>query len=197
MAYSEPMSQLSTDGPRRHRLTVADYYRMGETGILAPDARVELIDGEIFDVAPPGSLHAGTVNRLTQVLVAAAGNTAVLHVQNPLTLGRYSEPQPDLALLRYRADFYTSRHPRPTDALLVIEVGYSSVRFDREVKIPLYAGHSIPETWLIDLAARRLTRYRDPQRDAYARVDQPDSSAALEVTALPEIRVDLGTLFRT
>jgi Uma2 family endonuclease len=96
MVYSESMSHAAT-GPRRHRLTVADYYRMGEAGILAPDARVELIDGEIIDMAPIGPPHAGTVNRLVRLPGHAVSDRGVLLVQNPLVLSRHSAPQPDLA----------------------------------------------------------------------------------------------------
>jgi Uma2 family endonuclease len=146
MFYSESMS-YTADGPQRHRYTLADYHRMGETGILAPDARVELIDGEIVDMPPPGSLHAGKVNRLTRLLQRAVGDDAVLLVQNPIVLGKYSAPQPDLALAMPRADFYESRHPGPDDVVLVVEVADTSWRFDRDVKVRLYAAHAVPEVW--------------------------------------------------
>jgi Uma2 family endonuclease len=118
MIYSEPMSRPAAEEPRPHRLTVADYYRMGEIGILAPDARVELIDGEIIDMAPIGTLHAGSVDHLAHVLRAAIAGHALPRVQNPLRLDDHSEPQPDVCVLRQRPDFYKSGHPRPSDALL-------------------------------------------------------------------------------
>jgi len=188
------MSHTATE-PRRHRLTVADYYRMGEVGILAPDARVELIDGEIIDMAPPGSLHAGTVNQLTLLLLRAMGEHALLQVQNPVRLDAYSEPQPDLALLRPRADFYKSRHPRPGDVWLVIEVADTSLRYDRDVKASLYARSGIAELWLLDVQDRRLTRYRGPAKGSYGRVDQPDLSVPLTIDSLPDVLIDLSTLF--
>src|SRR5688572_27763630 len=154
------MSQPATE-PRRHRLTVADYHRMGEVGILPPDARVELIDGELIDMAPIGSLHAGKVNRLVKLLAQVVGDDAVLVVQNPVELGEYTAPQPDLALARPRADFYERRHPGPKDLRLVIEVADTSERLDRDVKVGLYARHRIPETWLVDLRAKCLERYRN------------------------------------
>jgi Uma2 family endonuclease len=122
---------------------VADYYRMAEVGILAPDARVELIDGEIIDMPPPGSSHAGTVDYLLSVLGTAARDRANLRVQSPVRLSEYSEPQPDLALLR----------PRAEDVLLIVEVAANSLRFDRKKKVPLYARHGIPEVWLLGVAA--------------------------------------------
>jgi Uma2 family endonuclease len=142
------MSHVHVGQPRRHRLTVADYYRMAEVGILAPDARVELIDGEIIDMAPPASSHAGTVDYLLEVLGLAARGKAKVRVQNPVRLSEYSEPQPDLALLWPREDFYRARHPRADDVLLIVEVAASSLRFDRKKKVPLYARHGVPEVWL-------------------------------------------------
>ncbi len=174
---------------------VADYYRMAEVGILDPEARVELIDGEIIDMAPPGSPHAAAVMYLTEVLVRAVGSRASVLVQNPVRLSEYSEPQPDLAFVRRRDDFYREHHPRAGDVLLIVEVAASSLRFDRKKKTPLYARHGIPEMWLVDLGGRRLVRCRDPQHGAYTLVDEPDLGMALEVSALAGLAVDLQRLF--
>ena len=195
MLYSESMSHTPAEGPRRHRLTVAEYYRMGEAGILAPDARVELIDGEIIDMAPPGHPHAGTVDQLALALSSTLNGRAHVRVQNPLRLDDHSEPQPDVSVLRGRPDFYKSGHPRPVDALLVVEVADTSLRYDRDDKIPLYARHAIPEVWLVDLKAKRLVRYRNPQQGVYARIDEPDLASPLEIASLPETHVDFSGLF--
>jgi Uma2 family endonuclease len=189
------MSRAHVDLPRPHRLTVADYYRMAEVGILAPDARVELIDGEIIDMAPPGSSHAGTVDYLLKVLARAVGDSANVRVQNPVRLSRYSEPQPDLALLRPHEDFYRADHPTAEDLLLVVEVAASSLRFDRKKKVPLYARHGVPEVWLVDLGGQRLVRYRSPEQGTYSLVDEPDLRADLGVAALDGVAVDLQRLF--
>ena len=194
MTYSETMSYTATGEPCRHRLTVADYYRMGEAGILAPDARVELIDGEIIDMAPIGSVHAGSVDQLAQVLGKAVAGRALVRVQNPVRLDEHSEPQPDLSVLMPRADFFKSGHPPPSDTLLVVEVADTSLLFDRDKKIPLYARHGIPEAWLVDLRGKRLVRYRNPQQGAYTLIDEPDL-AQLEIAALPETRLGLSSLF--
>jgi Uma2 family endonuclease len=194
MLYSESMSHTPAEGPRRHRLTVADYYRMGEAGILAPDARVELIDGEIIDMAPIGSPHVSAVLQLDYLMKEAVAEKALVLVQGPIVLGEYSAPQPDLAVLRQRADYYRSTLAGPADVLLVVEVAQSSLRFDRDDKIPLYARHGIPEVWLIDLKAKRFVRYRNPQQGAYMSVDQPDLGSPLEIAALPESRLDLSAL---
>ena len=185
----------ATDLPRRHWLTVGDYYRMAEVGILDAEARVELIDGEIIDMVPPGSPHAATVLYLTQVLVRAVGDKALVLAQNPVRLSKYSEPQPDLALLRPRDDFYRERHPQPDDVLLIVEVAATSLRFDRETKLPLYARHGIPEMWLVDLGGRRLVRYRAPRQGSYTLVDEPELHTPLEVSALSGVAVELPRLF--
>ena len=168
---------------------------MAEVGILDPDSRTELIDGEILDVAPPGSLHAGTVMQLNRLLQQAVGDRAIVSIQNPILLGRYSEPQPDCALARPRKDFYRSGHPQPDDLLLVIEVADSSLRFDRDVKSALYARHGVPELWLIDVRAKRLTRYRDPAGRAFGRVDEPDVAAPIDLPGGLNLRVELAPLF--
>jgi Uma2 family endonuclease len=185
----------TTDQPRRHWLTVDDYYRMAEVGILDPEARVELIEGEIIDMVPPGSPHAATVTYLTQVLVRAIGERALVLVQNPVRLSRYSEPQPDLALLRPRDDFYRARHPQPDDVLLIVEVAVTSLRYDRKKKVPLYERHGIPEVWLVDVGGRRLVRYRAPQQGTYTLVDEPDIQTPLEIPGLSGIAVDVHRLF--
>jgi len=184
-----------TAGPQRHRYTVADYHRMGEAGILAPDARVELIDGEIVDMPPIGFRHSGTVDKLNHIFVAACAGRAIVRVQGSIQLGDYSEPQPDVALLRARDDFFTTSPATPGDVLLVIEVATTSQRYDRTMKLPLYAHHGVPEVWLIDLEAGRLTRCRQPQGSRYTAVDEPALGAPLVIAALPEVSVSLAGLF--
>jgi Uma2 family endonuclease len=184
-----------TDPPHHHRLTVEDYYRMGEIGILRPDERLELIEGEIIDMAPPGELHAGTVDQLVDLLKEAVGRRAIVRVQNPVLLDRYSEPQPDLALLRPRTDFYKKTRPGAADVLLAIEVADTSLRYDRDVKVPLYARHGIAEVWLIDVRGKRLTRHRAPTQGAYRAVDEPGVTRPLELGNPLDVKVDLGALF--
>jgi Uma2 family endonuclease len=189
------MSHAVSDLPRRHWLSVDDYYRMAQIGIIAPDDRVELIEGEIIDMAPPGSPHASTVHRLVELFMLATGGRATVLVQNPVRLSNYSEPQPDVALLKRREDFYSEHHPRPSDVLLVVEVATSSLRFDRDTKAPLYARYSIPEMWLVDLQGRRLVRHRRPEQGGYVLIDEPDLHTPLEVAALAGVRLDLRKLF--
>ena len=180
---------------QRHRLDVTDYYRMAEAGILGEDDRCELIEGEVIDMAPIGSYHASTVARLIRLLTRCVADRVIVIAQNPIRLNRQNEPQPDIALLRYREDFYRDAHPGPEDVLLIIEVADSSARYDREIKLPLYARHCIPELWIVDLRQRRVDIHRQPDGATYREartVSGPDSVSPLD---LPECRVDVSTLF--
>ena len=158
---SQPTARTS---PVRRLWSVADFHRMGETGFLDPKARLELIEGELFEMAPIGSFHAGIVRILAEKLRIGAANAALVDSQNPIVLDDHSEPQPDLVLLRPRADYYLNEHPRAQDVLLLIEVSDSTAQFDRKTKVPLYARHGIPEVWLVMGPRRRHVEvYRDPQ----------------------------------
>ncbi len=179
--------------PRPHRLTVEEYYRMAEVGLLAHDARVELIEGEIIDMAPIGSRHAEVVDRLGKRLHAATGEVATVGVQRPVRLDSRSEPQPDLVLLKPRS--YANAHPTPRDVLLLIEVSDSTLRFDRDTKVALYARHGIAEVWLVDLVTPALHVFRHPSNNHYRDVTRIDAPGRIQVTALPGIAVDLTGLF--
>ncbi|MBA2443054.1 MAG: Uma2 family endonuclease, partial [Rubrobacter sp.] len=138
---------------QRRRFDTTEYHRMAETGILSEGDRVELVDGEVVEMSPIGSAHQAVVDRLTRMLVAFAASDYVARVQGPIRLDEHNEPQPDLALLVFREDFYEREHPGPGDTLLLIEVSESSLEYDRSVKLPFYAGAGIPEIWILDLAA--------------------------------------------
>jgi Uma2 family endonuclease len=185
----------SFDQALRHKLSVEDYYKMADAGVLAHDARVELIEGEIIDMAPIGSRHSGTVNRLNHQFVAAVGERAVVQVQNPVRLGNRSEPQPDLALLRPRPDYYRDSVALADDVLLLVEIADSSLEFDRTTKIPLYAFHQIPEVWLVDLQNRLLTVFREPTGELYRNVLTTGAPSQVEPLRLPDIKIDLADLF--
>jgi len=143
----------------RRRFTADDYERMGEAGILRAEDRVELIDGEVVAMSPIGSRHGAGVDRANFVFVTTARASAIVRVQGAVRLDPYHQPEPDLALLRPRADFYASAQPGPADILLVLEVAESSLAYDRDVKAPLYARFGVPEYWLIDVNERVLLRF--------------------------------------
>ena len=183
--------------PLRHRcFSVADFHRMGEAGILGEDERLELIEGEIIEMTPIGSPHGGRVNQLNRLLTQAVGERAVVAIQNPVVLGEHSEPEPDLALLRPRADFYTSSHPQAADVLLLIEVADSSLASDRDIKVPLYARHGIPEAWIVAIGERRVLRFARPDQGAYQVRETIDLSRPTPLPGLPHCTLDLAPLFR-
>ncbi len=179
---------------QRHRLTVDEYYRMAEVGVLAPDARVELIDGEIIDMAPQKSRHASVVNELMRRLMRCAGDRALVSCQTPLRLSQRSEPGPDLMLLRPRADGYAQAHPNAADVLLLIEVADSSARYDREIKLPLYARHGVAEVWIVDLEAGLLRQRRQPAGESYAQAADTATPGAALLPGLPGADIDLSGL---
>ena len=156
------MATIPCAPPSRHLISVDAFHRMGETGILGPRDRVELIDGEIIDMSPIGVLHAAIVARLASHFSQRLGPIGVVWCQNPLRLDDISEPEPDIAILRPRADFYMTAHPGAADVLLVIEVADTSLAYDLGTKVPLYARHGIPEVWVIDAATRHTRVFRRP-----------------------------------
>jgi Uma2 family endonuclease len=188
------MSSLMESWPRRHRITVDEYYRMAEVGLLAPDARVELIDGEIIDMAPIGTDHGSVMDKLNRLFVTAVGERAIVRIQGAIRLDRSSEPLPDLALLAPRADFYRRAQPSPADLLLVIEVSDSTLRYDRDVKVPLYARHGVPEVWIVDLPNGELRIYRSPADGRYLDENSTAEPGVTPVAALPDIEIDLSGL---
>jgi Uma2 family endonuclease len=180
--------------PRKHRITVDEYYRMAEVGLLAPDARVELIEGEIIDMAPIGTDHGGVVDVLNRLFIRALGDQAIVRTQGAILLDQRSMPQPDLAVLAPGKDDYRSAHPMPADVWLVIEVSDSTLRYDRNVKAPLYARHGIPEVWIVDLPNDELHWYREPVGGKYAVQGSSHIACVMRPVALPDVAIDLGPL---
>lgn len=161
---------------------------MGETGILADDPRIELIVGTIFVREPTGSRHAGAVDRLAHLFISRLARRAVVRIQNPVSFpDEMSELQPDLMLLRSRADFYSSAHPGAADVLLLIEVADATLRLDRRVKIPLYARVGIVEAWLLDLTTERVEVFREPSGGRYREIVRLERGASLAPLAFPDL----------
>jgi Uma2 family endonuclease len=167
----EPMSAQTESWPRPHRLTVHDYYRMAEVGLLHPDDRTELIDGEIIDMPPIGDRHADIVRVLTKRLIRAVGDAAEVSAQLPVRLSLRSEPQPDFAIMRAKQGRYR-KHPLPSDVVLLIEVSDSTLRYDLGKRASLYAAHRIPEYWVFDLQHDRVWRHRAPKGREYTQRDE-------------------------
>lgn len=180
--------------PQKHLTDIAEWHRMGEAGIFPPEARLELIDGEILTMAPIGFNHAGHVNRLARLFILTLTENALIRIQSPLQLCDISEPEPDLALAAPDANEYTTRHPTAADTLLVVEVSDTTLRFDRSQKLRLYATHNIPEYWIVNLIDNCLEVYRQPQDGDYLQKTVLGITDSLNLVALPEVRIEVAAI---
>lgn len=180
---------------RKHRLSVHDYHRMGDAGILAMDARVELIEGEIVDMTPIGSKHASIVTRMTEMFYRKMQTRAIVSVQSPITLAGNSEPEPDIILLRPRKDYYSDAHPHADDVLLIVEVADTTLRYDLEIKVPLYARCGIPEVWIVDIRSMQINMFSSPDDGVYQCEDLPAELQSVRPRELPDMVIDLSRLF--
>lgn len=192
----EPQLLAAHPWVTRRPITVSEYHRMGEVGILGDRDRVELIEGELVAMSPIGSYHHGTVNKLNHSLVQAVGERAVVSVQGPVRLDEFSEPEPDIALLKPRPDFYQDGHAGPADVLLLIEVADTSLNYDHAVKRALYARHAIQELWIVDLTAGEVEVCRQPEADGYAATVRVGQDGELEPQLLPGVGIQAAALFR-
>ncbi len=182
--------------PARHKLDMDDFYRMAEADIFGEHDRIELIDGDLIDMAPIGQGHEAAVNGLNEALVLACAGRAIVSPQNSLRLNRLNVPQPDFAVLRRRADFYaTGARPTPDDVLLLIEVADSSLTFDRTVKLPLYARAGIADYWIVDLTRRVLDVHRKPAGDSYGQMSTHVAGERIALALAPDIVVTLDHFF--
>ncbi len=173
-------------------VTIDEYHRMGEQGAFPPDARVELIRGEIVEMSPIGPAHAGSVRRFIRNFSARLSPFAIVDAQNPVELrDQESEPQPDITLLRLQDDLYSTATPTPGDTLLVVEVAESSLSFDRRVKMHLYAEAGIPESWLVDLNSETLFVYRQPTPEGYQDVRAYQRGESVSPEAFPNVSFTL------
>ncbi|HEV2763107.1 MAG TPA: Uma2 family endonuclease [Pyrinomonadaceae bacterium] len=171
----------------RRAFNVSEYYRLGEIGVLKEDDRVELIEGDIFEMSPIGKRHAACVLKISTHLSRRIGDSALVSVQNPVRLDDLSEPVPDVAVLRPRADFYAEAHPTPEDVLLVIEVSDTTVRFDRNKKVPLYARAGVPEAWLVNLSKNEVEVYSRPEDGVYQQVRRVRRGGRLRSSLFPSL----------
>lgn len=184
-------------GMPKRLFTAGEYEAMGQAGVLDRDERLELIDGEIYQMTPIGPGHAGCVDALTFLFTARVAGRAIVRVQNPIRLGDLSEPQPDLALLRPSADFYASGHPGPEDILLLVEVTETSATFDRAVKVPLYARSGVPEVWIVDLAARCVDLQREPAPNGYLQGRRVESAGTVTPLCFPDLALAVRDIILT
>ena len=179
----------------RHRINAEQFHKMAEVGMFVPGERVELIEGEIIDMAPIGSFHCGNVGWLTQIFAETLHGKAIVWVQNAVRLAADVEVYPDLALLKPRSDFYRNAHAGPDDVMLVVEVADSSAAFDRSVKAELYARHGIAEYWIVDIPARSIRFHRAPQDGRYTDITATETPGPTVVPGLTDVSVDLTQAF--
>lgn len=187
-------SQAMVDATSSHRITVDEYYDMARTGVIEPDARVELIEGEVVRMPPIGDRHGGAAEELNELLLLAVAGRARVRCQMPVRLGNYSEPQPDFAVMRPRTGRNDRAHPSAADVFLIVEISNSTIRYDRNVKVPLYARHGVPEVWVIDLKYRKLHFYRSPLEGAYREITSVADGGITVIPGVAGATVDLSEI---
>lgn len=180
--------------PRR-TLTVDEYHKIGDAGILRPEDRVELIEGEMIEMAPIGARHFAMVNKLNTLLVAAVGKDGIVSIQNPVVLPPRNEPQPDLAILKPRSDYYRNQLPNAKDILLLIEVADTTLEYDRDAKIPTYAQHAVPEVWLVNVQTNSLSVFLEPSPKGYRRLLTPQAGDHVVPHLLPAVHIAVTEIF--
>ncbi|CAN1209000.1 Putative restriction endonuclease domain-containing protein [Tumidithrix helvetica PCC 7403] len=181
--------------PHKFTFTTQQYHLMHEAGVFSEGDRLELIHGEITTMSPIGRKHATCVARLTKRFELKLGDRTIIWAQNPIRLDDKSEPQPDLAILKFRDDFYEAELPTPSDVLLIIEVADSTISYDREVKAPLYASAGIPELWLFDVNQKAIEAYSQPSPAGYKQMYRYDEGDTLSVLAFPDVTFTWKELF--
>ena len=179
---------------KRRAFSVDEYHAMVEAGILTKHDHVELLDGEIIAMVPIGSGHASCVMRLSRMLSEAVGKRAIVSVQGPVRLDETSEPQPDLMLLKWQDDFYAAAHPTPADVLLLIEVSDTTVAFDKNVKLSLYARSMIPEVWIVNLPERTIEAYSAPSGVEYTESRWVGEDGALSPVCFEDVSLPVGAV---
>lgn len=182
--------RMSVQIARRY-FNVTEFYRMAAAGVFSEDDRVELIEGEILEMSPIGSRHAACVGRLTELFGRQVGSQAIVWVHNPIRLNDYSEPLPDSSLLKRRADFYAEKHPTPADVLLVVEVADTSVDYDRNIKLPIYAQANIPEAWLVNLPKNVIEVYTRPSGGKYQKAQRLKRGERLVSHQVPNLSLSV------
>lgn len=194
MATAETLPPPATEAEKLYRFTVEDYYQMAEAGVIGPDERVELLEGQVYTMSPIGPFHGGVVDELSEFFIERSKKRYIVRVQNPVRLRDDTEPQPDIALLRRDSRYFKSQQPAAADVFLVIEVSDSTIVFDLKRKLPLYARAGIPEVWIVDLVEKEVRIFRHPGGDKYAQETRASDFAS--PSAFPDVTVDIANLLR-
>ena len=184
---------LATVEIQRRRFTIEEYYRMAEVGILRPTDRVELIEGEIIQMSPIGLRHSLCVAALNDRLTRAVGTRAQIWSSNPVRLFPDTEPQPDVVFVRGPLSRYT-QHPGPADVVFLVEVSDTSYRYDRTVKLPLYARAGVPEVWIVDLTHDVVEVFRQPSPSGYVSTQRIERGGTIAPAAFPDVVVTVAEI---
>lgn len=187
------MSAVLASLPHR-KFTVDEYHNFIATGVFAPEERLELWEGEFIEMSPIGKRHAGCVDSLSELLKDFLNRQAIVRTQNPIVLNNFSEPQPDVCLLKRRDDFYRTISATAQDVLLAMEVADSTVKYDRDIKFPKYAENGIPEAWLIDLENDRIEIHTQPTKNGYKLVKILHRGDIAESTVFEEIKISVDDI---
>lgn len=174
------------------QFTIADVDQMVASGILAEDEHVELIEGQLIKMSPPGILHAACVDRLNKLFSRQVADDIIISVQNPLTINEILQPEPDVMLLAPRADFYTKARPTAPDVLLLVEVSDSSLAYDQEIKLPLYARAGVREVWLVNLSEQSIDCYSHPTAQGYRLCERFFAGDTIQPDVMPHVTVDVA-----
>ena len=177
------------EGVLRYKLTVNELYALVETGHIAPEARIELLDGELYIMTPPSSDHSGEIIYLSKMFERAYGENAFVSAQNPVFLSEHNIVEPDVALLKIRDDFYKSAHPTPADVLLLVEVSKTTLGYDKGKKLNLYARLNIVEVWSVNLPENLVEIYRQPTGAGYTEKTTVGVGESVAPAAFPDREV--------
>ena len=188
------MSVSSENFYKKHLTNVVEWQKMGAASIFSAESRLELINGEIIEMSPIGSHHAGYLKRLNRFFSRQIQDSELIAIQDPLRLNDLSEPQPDFMLLRSRSDLYYESHPTADDVLLLIEVAESSLQFDQNQKLRLYALHNIPEYWVLNANNACIEIYRQPVNGAYAKKTTLRAGDKITLSQLDHINIELADI---
>lgn len=179
---------------KRRLITLVEYHKMIESGILGPKDKIELINGQILHMSPIGSKHQAMVDKLTQLFIILFKDEVIVRTQGPISIPELSEPEPDITLLKPKADFYADQHPGPQDIYLVVEVSDTTLEFDRNEKLALYAKAGIPEYWIINLAAQQIECYTQPQGKLYKYCTFATANDQLSTNSFPDKSFNVNQL---
>jgi Uma2 family endonuclease len=194
VSYGRTQEFIMRSEVPRKLFTTDEYYRMAEVGILTPEDRVELIEGEIVRMSPIGTRHAACVTRAGEIFTLKFHGRAIVTVQNPAHLNQYNEPQPDILVLKPRSDYYASKHPSPEDTLLLLEVSDTTLKFDISVKTPIYAATGISEVWVADLRNNLIRVFRDPLAGQFQTILTFNAEDHLSILAFPDVEFKVSDL---